>query len=208
MADIYRGSTCNIAAIRALNANEDCLYDKSLAQLCIVKPAWGNYLSECVFHNKEIWNGIFWSLWQRVWVVRELLLPHRIFHLRKSEFSWEYLYYYCLREYPRGFPSTLSQSFKKTPLDNANLDIGVAKQGSDLPWGQIVHNYTMCSLTRTEDKSVALSGIIKITQEAFGIENTAGLWRGTLETQLLWRSAWDQRDPLLPAIDYHASSCF
>lgn len=54
-------------------------------------------------------------------------------------------------------------------------------------WSGILHTYCRSSLTRAEDKLVAISGISKHFQILLGNDQyIAGLWRGCLATQLLW----------------------
>jgi hypothetical protein len=54
-------------------------------------------------------------------------------------------------------------------------------------WETIIDRYTLCNLTKPEDKLIALSGIAKHAQIILNDEYLAGLWKKALPHQLLWR---------------------
>ena len=90
MADVYRGSLCNIAATAASNAYAGCLYKRrSLLKPCIVKTMWNDgFNDEYIIYDTDLWRSAFESdpLRQRAWVIQELLLSPRIIHLRRNQF--------------------------------------------------------------------------------------------------------------------------
>lgn len=72
-------------------------------------------------------------------------------------------------------------------------------------WKAVLETYSEASLTRADDKLVAVSGIAKHFQPLLGNdEYIAGLWRGALASQLLW----SVKDPATSkrAIPYRAPS--
>ena len=54
-------------------------------------------------------------------------------------------------------------------------------------WKEIVTKYTRCSLTKPRDKLIAISGLAKTLQMAYGGEYCAGLWKSAIIGQLAWR---------------------
>ncbi|KAL8910655.1 MAG: hypothetical protein Q9171_004071 [Xanthocarpia ochracea] len=65
-------------------------------------------------------------------------------------------------------------------------------------WNKIVAAYTAGELTVASDKFVALSGLAKKIQTLLQDEYLAGLWEGTLSSDLLWKvDAGKQRNGLL-----------
>jgi hypothetical protein len=56
-------------------------------------------------------------------------------------------------------------------------------------WYDIVGVYTRGNLTFATDKLAAIRGIAQLIQRATGYEYVAGLWKETLETDLLWFAA-------------------
>lgn len=212
MADIYRGSVCNIAATSSSNADQGCLYKNTppTAQSCTVKPGWGNGEVEYLVYNKDYWEGIFENdpLRQRAWVVQELLLPHRILHLGRYQISWECYDKNSCEMYPYGIPSFIGVS-KRTALESPLIlseDSKSVLNRQHYPWETIVKAYTSCNLTKPQDKLIALSGVAKILQSVSKDQYLAGLWRKDFITQLLWDASWEQLGPLVPSKEYRAPS--
>jgi Heterokaryon incompatibility protein (HET) len=54
-------------------------------------------------------------------------------------------------------------------------------------WFAIVMHYTACSMTKPEDRLIALSGIAQRIQSQLGLAYVAGLWKESLSYDLLWR---------------------
>jgi hypothetical protein len=211
MADVYRGSLCNIAASASSSADQGCLYPKKPGcepQPCIVRNAWRQQDNDLLLYTSHYWEGIFENdpLRERGWVVQELLLAPRILHLGKRQLSWECYEVDACEEFPGGIPRALKSRVRKSPLEEMGC---LPPQETDhwmATWAGIVHNYTSCQLTKPEDKLVALSGVAKIWQAVSQDEYIAGLWRKDLATQLLWTSAFEQQGPLEPAKEYRAPS--
>ena len=53
-------------------------------------------------------------------------------------------------------------------------------------WQSMVEAYSKCSLTRSEDKFVTLSGLAKSIRDVTGDEYSAGMWRRTMAFDLPW----------------------
>jgi hypothetical protein len=80
-------------------------------------------------------------------------------------------------------------------------------------WRRILFTYTRCSLTYPSDRLVALSGVVKLMENALQDEYCAGLWRGRLISGLEWfrDNSRDNSDSitgmsLTEHVSYHAPS--
>src|SRR5450432_2011825 len=121
------------------------------------------------------------------------------FSLLESSISGEINFFWECYEskkceiYLHGIPEFISGG-PKIPLEEMILQTWAP---SLLKWGTLISEYTSCSLTRPEDKLVALSGIVKIMKQTTQDSYYAGLWKTNLPAQLLWRSAWQRPGPLI-----------
>ncbi|PMD34225.1 HET-domain-containing protein [Hyaloscypha variabilis F] len=211
MADVYRGSLCNIAATGSSHANEGCLYERCAPVTpCVITTSWDDMSTqEYVLYDELFWEKVFENdpLKQRAWVVQELLLAPRVLYLSKRQMIWECYETSLCEMYPDGAPEFIGEVPKKLRLEDilAWKDIG----GTIYPataWSELVHNYTSCNLTKPGDKLIALSGVAKRLEEYTQDEYLAGLWRKHLPSQLLWEITLDQAGPLVPAKVYRAPS--
>lgn len=212
MRNIYRHSTCNLAADRNSwqyfqtkdppITSEFGLARSSSAQplFCKVNIAWlGD--AEYVIVDTQLWNDYvsIAPLESRAWVFQERLLAPRVLHISTEQFFWDCFQHRACESFPAGFPQGFNNENHKRmlPLLPAMPDpqfpheFGpnglqqLDKIYSD--WGGVVTAYMTCSLTRTEDKLVALSGVAKQFQSDLAQDKyLAGLWRQRLPVDLLW----------------------
>jgi hypothetical protein len=73
-------------------------------------------------------------------------------------------------------------------------------------WHGIVESYTNCDLTYTTDKLIALSGVVKLMEQALDDEYCAGLWRSRLVTELFWFGPSNNQELSLRPSPYRAPS--
>ena len=203
MEQIYGNSLCNIAATGASSDEEGCFRDRdaSLLQPCIIKSEWDN-------GNNRTWEIIHLDFWhtrtnqaplnQRGWVMQERWLSPRVLHYGTDQILWECSELDACETYPDGLPKFLRNwrsGFKLDP--ELRKPLGYKIQADDTTpdpgllhctmWKFIVNMYSATSLTRGEDKLVAISGIAKRMQRLLDDEYLAGLWRKDLPFQLLWK---------------------
>lgn len=209
MADVYRGSLCNIAATGASDANVGCLYLRtSPPKPCVVKSSWGDVANdEYLIYDQSFWISSFENdpLRQRAWVVQELLLSPRILHMGKTQMYWECYESKACEYYPDGFPGFIGFLTEKKPLEETELG-GVGGPALVQDWRNILRTYTSCKLTKSEDKLIAISGVVKVLQKSTGDKYFAGLWGEHLATDLLWEKSLSQPTGLMPAKIYRAPS--
>ncbi|KAH8792185.1 heterokaryon incompatibility protein-domain-containing protein [Hyaloscypha sp. PMI_1271] len=199
MGDVYRYGLCNIAATAAQdgtgglfserqNSKIQDLYVKS-TWIDATNMTWRVHMSS--FNKLQLLDG---PLLSRGWVVQERFLARRILHFGKAQLYWECQRFDACEAYPVGNPKFAGSTPFKSGL-NGGMDILAQSPSfpSDLDpkklefWHSVLQDYSSCQLTREEDKLVALSGLAKAFQASFaGEEYLAGLWRGSLVTDLCW----------------------
>ena len=201
MGQVYENSLCNIAATGASNAEEGCFRDRdeSLLRRFTIKSEWNNRKNG----TWEIIDQLFWHarmdeapLNKRGWVMQERWLSPRVLHYGWDQILWECSELDACETYPGGLPKPLDNARSGFKLDPELIALRDQQQDdvtvSDMDlwhrntWDCIVHRYSVTSLTKKEDKLVAISGIAKRMQISFDDEYLAGLWRKNLPSHLLW----------------------
>ncbi|KAK1952066.1 HET-domain-containing protein, partial [Colletotrichum sublineola] len=61
------------------------------------------------------------------------------------------------------------------------------------PWGALVDIYTSRTLSFNTDRALAMSGVAERFAVLTGDEYAAGLWKGSIRDELLWRVEQDER---------------
>lgn len=204
MGQVYENSFCNIAATGASSDGEGCFKDRdvSLLQRCIIQSEWDNQVNG----TWEIVDSDYWytridkaPLNERGWAMQERWLSPRVLYYGRDQILWECNELEACETYPGGLPKSLRDWRSGFKLD-PDFDIKIGQQDgytyteSDPDssygekWASIVGKYSVTSLTKGEDKLVAISGIAKRMQGFLNDEYLAGMWRRNLAPQLLWMS--------------------
>lgn len=221
MGKVYQNALCNIAATGASDSSEGCFWDRNplLAQACKINLTWELPL-------KGSYHGLDRSLWsknigeaplnRRGWVAQERILSPRILHFGTQQLFWECHEMEACESFPDGLPESpdpltfivrtglkrIKPPILSDGLQNATDNV---LSGSRLDgyayWDGIVDVYTRSSLTRQEDKLIALSGIAQEMTLLLNDEYLAGLWKKNLPYQLLWSIT-------KPLTDNHGDPCF
>lgn len=180
MGRVYQHALCNIAATAASESSVGCFWDRNplLAQVCKVDLTWelpvkGSYY--CL-------DGSLWPrnigeapLNRRGWVVQERILSPRILHFGAQQLFWECHEIEACESFPRGLPESPDpltfivrtglkrikpparhavHDKERSMLEDSRLD-GYAY------WDGIVDVYSRSSLTREEDKLIALRELLR-----------------------------------------------
>jgi hypothetical protein len=181
-------------------------------------------------HQCTVLDASFWDdhvdgapVNKRAWVLQERLLCPRVVHFCYDQVAWECAEFDAAEARPRGVPNfqlnregIVDQSrFKGLDPRKHGRDLRISRlKGLPDPvphlqpqiyafelWKRIVEVYTRTSLTKEQDKMIALSGIARIMATKIGSKKqpaqyVAGLWRPYLESQLLWKveSVFHHRD--------------
>ena len=181
MSNVYRYCTLNITAISAIDSTQGCFVGKSPSYVACHRVALKPGLKQphipaytCVNSNFYAHNVINTPLGRRAWVVQERLLAPRVLHLGKDQLFWVCQEQVPCESYPNQIPTHLISEDNHPTLSNNDS------------WTAIVSQYSGCSLTKSSDKLVAISGIARRMSENTPDQDLAGLWLRTLHTNLCW----------------------
>lgn len=220
MGNVYQNALCNIAATGASDSSGGCFWDRDplLAEACVVEFSWelpfnGSYY--CI-------DGSLWPknigeapLNRRAWVTQERILSPRIIHFAVQQMFWECHEMEACESFPVGLPESpdpltfiVRTGLKRMrpavrhEIQTARSDVSSESRLDGYAyWDGIVDVYTRSSLTRQEDKLIALSGMAKEMSLLLNDEYLAGLWKKHLAHQLLWSVT-------KPMTDNHGNPCF
>ena len=225
MSQVYSHSLCNISALDAQDSTGGLFFDRGTLKMpyCTLKSCGK-------FRRKQLYDIEYADLWShsvqhaplicRAWVVQERLLAPRVLHFGKKQLLWECNELRACEVYPRGM-----RAFDPLPIDHSTgdkflkeslttvlqggLDNALISSQIHRAWNDLVQYYTKCNLTMSEDKLVAISGIVKRLQPLLKTDYLAGLWRDCLLDQMLWNVDSDETSRSLAGEkrpDYRAPS--
>lgn len=172
MADVYRKSICNIAALEAADAHGGCfsIRDPTYLRAVVVKTDWnhfsnGNFLCKLPINN---WEGavLHAPLHRRAWVIQERFLSSRVLHFSKHMMYWECDFLIASEAELFG----IEEKVDHTRLHIQDLPLkqySQRREALDL-WSKLVSLYSTAALSYEEDKLVAFAGIAKVMQNPLG----------------------------------------
>ena len=202
MSQIYSNSICNVSALDAHDSTGGLFFDRENSNIpyCTFKTCRK-------FEQKRVYEFAYTDFWsdsiqhapltRRAWVLQERLLAPRVLHFGKRQLLWECNELRACEVYPRGMRTNdndvtnvfRGDKFLKkslTTILQGGLDNALTSSQIQGAWNDLVQHYTKCNLTMSNDKLVAISGIVKRLQPSFKTDYLAGLWREDLLEQLLW----------------------
>lgn len=201
MQDIYRHSSCNIAASDSNDAYGGMFRSRNSHQLAAARYT-GVPGRSCVLLGATTWRVVTGSLWQdgllegplyaRGWVFQERMLAPRILHYSREQIYWDCATVSACETLPAGMPLELDTRarvdrqwrgwLRTPPREDETMDVNSF-------WASAVRTYSNSNLSCQSDKLLALWGIAAPVAEkqkgewgAWG----AGLWASQLEQQLAW----------------------
>ncbi|KAI5790529.1 heterokaryon incompatibility protein-domain-containing protein [Pyronema domesticum] len=185
MGEIYGGSVCTIAALTARNSHDGgCFFDHARHPL-FFRPCQitaGYWVEGNTNIATDLRTGLLpMPLHTRAWVVQERILAPRTLYYGSNGLAWECVECSATEAVPAGELSRFSPKtlfFGQWQLNNPN-------QYYD-DWTGIQAAYTLCLLTKFEDRLVAISGVIKRLETLTGWKNSWGMWHERLLLDLLW----------------------
>jgi hypothetical protein len=161
--------------------------------------------------NDVIFSGNSANLWReeivrgplrsRGWVVRELVLSHRVLHFGKHQIFWDCGEFRACESFLTGTPWSFGKdsmgvicpgviSLMIRRLESSGRvpeDINWLKA---LKWMMLIEEYSACRLTVPSDRLIAISGLAKSLD--FECRYLAGLWSTYLPLQMLWKFAYSK----------------
>lgn len=222
MNKVYRNAVLTLAAAASPDAYGGFFRDRNpaLVKPCPFKlRKEDGALVECSLIKADFWELDVRQapLSKRAWVVQERLLASRSLYFGQSQIYWECQELHACEVFPGGTPmeflsdieypdavdAASVKAFRKTmswladsTVDkthaDAELDNSRCYQSPYQVWDEVLSLYVECGLTKSEDKLVAISGIVKDFAEYLGDEYLAGLWRKRFIAGLLWHVEADR----------------
>lgn len=138
---------------------------------------------------------------RRAWVLQERLLAPRVLHFCKEQIAWECGHVDAAESLPHGISDAelrsgritkrsrlkglISEDYGEKPLVSDDLE---KSNEAHECWKRVVERYSTTSLTKPEDKLIALAGIAEHISKRIGKdEYVVGMFGKYLASQLLWR---------------------
>jgi hypothetical protein len=197
MCDVYRHSWCNISALWAGDDQQGFLKlgGSDLSFWTHINIDWNDLGSptDWVILDQSLWTEEVAKspLNRRAWVVQERVLPPRQLYFGRTHMLWQCHEFSSFELVPRlHYPhSHIGTPFWNNPSEDFFKPKRPSGQKESLPlWAQYVDLYSVCSLTKPEDKFIAISGLAQDIHRAMPEdEYIVGFWRSQLPYQLMWR---------------------
>ncbi|KAK0755087.1 hypothetical protein B0T18DRAFT_386854 [Schizothecium vesticola] len=206
MGNVYMNAQCTFSAHAAKHADDGFLAESLQRQhvyACGGHPDGGSFQDEVTTYNKSADSdqGSTYArhhldrseLSSRGWVLQERILSPRLIHFGSGGSL-----YFESREGVEHVETGLESTYRSFSRLRSALKRLNQKNTTPVPpdvvqhvytdWYEIVMQYSTCSLTKPEDKLVALQGIARKCQELTGDILTDGVWRNASGFCLLWLS--------------------
>lgn len=208
MKDVYMNALCNISADWAISEGDGLFFTRDLSWFApfaveFAGRTWGpSHLDQLASDVNDA------PLNHRGWVAQERILANRCIHFCRREIFWECRERILSESHPETTASLPGNSPAHPILQLKNfhgdhdvnsgnvggwrrqlVDTGIwgAAAHGLVAWNQAVSYYSKCELTYVSDKLVAISGIARQLRPQIGSTYLAGLWEGTLLTDLAWQ---------------------
>jgi hypothetical protein len=230
MGAAYSSAVCNIAATASSNSHGGLFRSRDVRHIepIVLNVKWqGLPRGSYNLYYQRFWERDFASapLLQRGWVLQERLLARRVLHFNRQQLFWECEELSACETYPNGVPKSMTLfdntlNFKSMdPVVDGeklrelnNWDCSSSQLNPMYVWENVIRTYTACSLTKADDKLVAISGIAKWMHEVMmsqpkageltssakndsSLRYLAGLWSSNLPAQLIWSITNGTRSP-------------
>lgn len=184
MSDVYGRSSLNIAAAGAVNGSKGCYFDRNPDLLRSAHiPVSSNKLDspKTIFEavtdhfTNDVVKG---PLASRGWAFQERVLSRRTVHFSKTQIYWDCKELTACELFRTSLPGRyVHWHWSRHAKDNQSL----FKE-----WASLVEAYSTTSLSKGEDKLIAIGGMAKYLQKKHGGFYIAGLWREALVYQMGW----------------------
>ncbi|KAF4840971.1 hypothetical protein CGCSCA4_v009796 [Colletotrichum siamense] len=193
MDQVYSNSYCNIAAVDAPDANHS-LFTTRNTKAFTPQIVQGTYDGSVGEYKVSAFQGFMQHLNDsatnsRGWVFQERTLSPRVLYFGQWQIAWEC----CSRQTTEGFESFDNHEAYSNVVTFHLMEPDTA--GYRLSWWNFVDKYSTCALTFPQDRLLAMSAIAKRIRSFTGDEYVAGLWRSTLEQDLMWRTVRESKPP-------------
>jgi hypothetical protein len=198
MAGVYGNSACNIAALGE-DSHAGCFVRRNSLSYSPCRVLSNGHGDVHFQLDDYTTNGPIRKcpLFTRAWVLQERVLAPRNVYYGESQIHWE-----CSQGSAcetKSIPTRCKVRAKwVSHPDHWQKDalkvLQQSRGGSErvngyeiqVAWQKLVEVYCTLKLTVATDKFIALSAIMKVFEERFGVSYVNGLWREHLPSGLLW----------------------
>ncbi|KAF3051030.1 hypothetical protein E8E11_007792 [Didymella keratinophila] len=211
MASVYSNGYLTIAGTRSANGNGGLFSTKHDVEVSGATPDGDPY---CIYFRERIDHHIemipdstieHYPLLTRAWVYQERMLSTRVLHFGHFELFFECRSsiqcecgYISHEEDDPGIEKSLVKIEFADALSQLNhpepgeVDVNNAYYAARM-WRTVVSSYSALSLTKSTDRLPALGGLARQTAAARQTTYYAGLWKDTLNDDLLWATYREAR---------------
>jgi len=171
MANVFSNAHVTLAATASQDSEGGCLFDREPAKHVVTsadasKAVYIRYPAE---ERKSLLQS---PLYQRGWVLQEMVLSRRTVHFAQDQLFW----HCCSR-------LTSEDGFFDAALGVTYSDLQSPQKAHE-SWWTWIEDYSMRQLTRSNDKFAALAGLTKAFPH--GGKPLAGLWLDDIHFGILW----------------------
>ncbi|KAI1323938.1 hypothetical protein F5Y16DRAFT_325901 [Xylariaceae sp. FL0255] len=166
-------------------------------------------------YDQEFWfrNIVQAPLNKRGWVLQERMLSPRILHFTDTQLFWECFQQQACETWPHGLLGLDLKTHdgpERLPCKQQNKSKSEDEKKDSLrklhkQWRLLAETYSKCGLTVQTDKLVAISALARRFATYFEDDYIAGMWRLSLENDLVWIKNVPDPDPP-PTAPYVAPS--
>ena len=201
MHTIYSNSFCTISAAKGESSLSSILRPRSADtlrqdELTIAWQDQGGTISTSAYYLYDEWlwikHVVNAPVNQRAWVLQERMLSPRVLHFADTQVFWDCFKMQACENLPRGWLGRNIYTHKAAKsLPSKDHDRNKPNDKSLLrelhhQWCTLVEAYSACRLTFPTDKLIAVSAISRRFASYFQDDYFAGMWRQSLENDLLW----------------------
>lgn len=214
MHQVFANAHCNIAATGAVDSSVGLFFDRNpLAHqpFCIQTGTKGRKKWLCLPDWSE-YTLLRSPLNRRAWVAQERFLSSRIVHFTSVGLYWDCNTSKMSELYPTHTPPGGLYDFEPMTTLKSVMGVFAARRTfrSKRPksetkilfesWRDLVVGYSLCGLTKEEDKLIAFNGICHRMRESVGANIICGMWEDFMIDELQWEvnSTFNRQDaPLI-----------
>jgi hypothetical protein len=201
MHKVYRNSYLNLSAAFSVNSLGGLFKERSLAEVGFLELSLpgSKILGDEPWYmfRRDLWEHqlLKQPLYKRGWAFQERMLSPRLLHFAEKQIFWDCPTISACETIPKGLPLLLDdlagaeRHWRERLQFEKTLPYGTADVSVQELWVNAVQSYTSCSLTKPDDKLLAVWGIAKTVKDLVTYKNdyAAGMWNSTLYKQLAWR---------------------
>ncbi|KAF2786857.1 hypothetical protein K505DRAFT_258989 [Melanomma pulvis-pyrius CBS 109.77] len=179
MGQIYRKSTCNLAALGGLDSSWGCFTTRNplLHRPCCLSGDEKNGIYAFGYGDPEEHHNSSERLNSRAWVFQERMLSPQSLYYGATSISWECVSCSATESQPNRHPFDEGNDHETLKQILKGIDSLLTTERFCEKWGLIVETYLRCNLTRHTDRLAAIHGVVEeLKARLEGAVYVAGIW--------------------------------